>query len=731
MGYIEPQSCFRSGVNWGRIFAKTRADHLAVQYINRASDGAVMKDYYENKYLGQQALPPEGCPASMGDELIVKDGIVCKRFVRAQQSAITSDVELVLMTFGGKHFRRIVLLCCVTGFVQPQGCKTTLAEAHNYAASQLKGDLVNILLDVATRMKPGGNVLFSSYPHLIADVEYIIGNTGGDRFDARTAVRDLAAVIDQQQQDAINEANAIAVGRGGSAFALFFGRTKDVFAGHEPKPGILEDSENLWINDSSPVYLSEEWYHPNAIGHKKWAEAIANYVNGQIDGGGGSSTNTGANNIDLVFVIDATLSMSEEIADVRIAMADLTNLIANTSNSYRIAIVTYRDIEAVSGYPSKLNLDFTNDLIKIQAAIDGIELGDGGSTWPETTLSGLNTALGLQYRSGVTKMIIAVGDEPPLLEDGKEPVTGLTVEYIVKKCIELDPVQVMAVNVGVDGHMDNTAMNEITDGTSGSIIELGTGGVVQAIKTILEDVSRQPFAWFGDNIVATIGESLLFDASGSFDPFGLPITSYEWDFNGDNNFDETTTEPTIDYVYHQPFDGYVVLRVKSAAGAGVATAHVIINGAGSVPQLGPEHCEIDTVSGLPILEDADGKQLYCIADSNMWPIANKPGVFVIVKDNKPIIRSCMEVLSLPRIINLQPCDARNKMRITKRQVEIGDYTSACSTLHDMITLIGDTGDACVEMCRTMNPTPSPTSKPRKRQSKPFTKPKIKPTKRLK
>jgi hypothetical protein len=287
----------------------------------------------------------------------------------------------------------------------------------------------------------------------------------------------------------------------------------------------------------------------------------------------------------------------------------------------------------------------------------------------------------------------------------------------------------MAVDTG--DMKKGTALTKITEGTGGSIIVTGVAGVVPAIKSILEDVSRQPFAWFGEKIVAKVGEAVLFDASGSFDPFGLPITSYEWDFNGDKVFDATTTEHTFVYTYTGPFDDYATLRVKSAAGMGVATAHVIVNDDGSVPQLGPELCEIDAVSGLPILEDADGKQLYCLTDSSKWPTENKPGVIVIVKDNKPMIESCLDIFSMPSIVNLQPCGARKKMRITKRQVEIGDYSSACSTVHEMITLIGDTADACVEMCRNLNPTPLPTSKPRmKEPTKPITKPKIKPTKPL-
>lgn len=55
----------------------------------------------------------------------------------------------------------------------------------------------------------------------------------------------------------------------------------------------------------------------------------------------------------------------------------------------------------------------------------------------------------------------------------------------------------------------------------------------------------------------------------------------------------TTSDPTIVHTYIDPFDGYAILHVTSAAGKGVATAHVIVNDGGMVPQLGPELCEID------------------------------------------------------------------------------------------------------------------------------------------
>lgn len=187
-GYVEPQNCFSSSSNWGVHFAASQDDHIAVRYVNRASDGADVKHYFERKYLGKLTVPPGGCPASSGDELIVKDGAVYKQYVEAQLKEITSDVDMVLMTFGGKYFCRLVQQCFVTRFVSPNECKETLAEARAYAANQLKADLVNILLDVASRMKLGGMVLLSSYPHLVADVEYIIGDMVENKFDAQVAV---------------------------------------------------------------------------------------------------------------------------------------------------------------------------------------------------------------------------------------------------------------------------------------------------------------------------------------------------------------------------------------------------------------------------------------------------------------------------------------------------------------------------------------------------------------
>ena len=96
----------------------------------------------------------------------------------------------------------------------------------------------------------------------------------------------------------------------------------------------------------------------------------------------------------------------------------------------------------------------------------------------------------------------------------------------------------------------------------------------------------------------------------------------------------------------------------------------------------------------------------------MWPTENNPGIIVIVKDNTPMIRSCLDSFNLQKIVNLQPCDVRDMMRITERQVEIGaDYSAACRSLDKLINLMGISGVACTEMCQNLNPTTLPTSHP--------------------
>lgn len=63
-----------------------------------------------------------------------------------------------------------------------------------------------------------------------------------------------------------------------------------------------------------------------------------------------------------------------------------------------------------------------------------------------------------------------------------------------------------------------------------------------------------------------VHEPVTFDASTSEDPDG-PITSYEWDFNGDGIFEERADSPIIEHRFDHAGEYLVRLRVRDALGA--------------------------------------------------------------------------------------------------------------------------------------------------------------------
>jgi len=61
------------------------------------------------------------------------------------------------------------------------------------------------------------------------------------------------------------------------------------------------------------------------------------------------------------------------------------------------------------------------------------------------------------------------------------------------------------------------------------------------------------------------GSPITFDASQSYDPDG-EIVLYEWDWDNDGAYDESTTSPTITHTWHAEFSGTVTLRVTDNDG---------------------------------------------------------------------------------------------------------------------------------------------------------------------
>lgn len=167
--------------------------------------------------------------------------------------------------------------------------------------------------------------------------------------------------------------------------------------------------------------------------------------------------------------------------------------------------------------------------------------------------------------------------------DGK----SISAAQLVQKSKEIDPVQIFSLDMGTLN--SNGEMSSLALGTSGSVLRPGSDEVEKAILEVIEKTVDQPFAWIGESYVGMMGAPLTFDASGSYDPKGYILQKYEWDFEGDGIYDRTTTVPTVSKTYAAPFSGLVGMRVTSAGGiSSIATAQLLINEDGSVPQLTDE-----------------------------------------------------------------------------------------------------------------------------------------------
>lgn len=679
--YYGVSGCYRSPTNWGSQFAESLTDVFAVTYINRACSGGVVADILNERNMDDTSLKnfDGSCPSpEYPEEEFFKDTslLSCSRYIHPQIDAIDSSVDLVVMTMGGNDlgFDSIVKNCFVVGFRSPSGCREAV-DAANDGMADLETDLIATFAAIRGKLRPDAKIAYVSYPNLLQDVVYELVSWKGtileDRYDAGAKIRAFASLGDAHQIAAVEAANAAAE----EEYIVFYDGTKALFAGHEPNPSSEERNPDRWIYEFegsifSPLVSIKEWYHPNAIGHENWGAALSIF---ETFGAAPGAFDTNSD-IDIVFVVDTTGSMGGEIAQVRADLSSLVDQLATTTDSYRVAVVSYRDFSERTGwsgdYPFRVDQTFTNDLASIQAAIDSLT-AQGGGDWEETVFSGIQTAIELPWRPGITKIAIVIGDAPAL---SPEPISNLTAPQIVANSIAVDPVQVIGVDVGSLNY--NGALGQITDGTGGSILS-GTSDLTATISEILDQAANQPFAWIGQAYSGKIGQPIQFDASGSYDPSGLPITLYEWDFDGDGTFDLETIEPTATHIYDADFNNFVVLRVTGPGGTALASARTVVNVEGFVSQGDEAPCELDE-NGFSIIFDEENERFISCTPDNL-PEVDQEGVSEIVGD--PLDNALADLENA--IDGLSPPAFRNKYRVIKQAIKSGNVASACGSLQGM------------------------------------------------
>ncbi|SPT55043.1 Lipase precursor [Actinomyces bovis] len=557
----------------------------------------------------------------------------------SQISQLPEDTNVVMFTVGGNDvkFAEIVSQCFALGIRDPKSCRNNV-EAAQKGLSVVRDKTEQILNKIDARLPDGAQVILVGYPRLATDRKYIL-NEWGQSYDAGTNVRALSDQSRQVQSDLVRQWNASHPG----LKVTYIDGVVNAFDGHEPDPSAFSRNPHRWINEfletngrqgpdgttiSESSYEQMHWYHPNLIGHAQIAELIKNQVG--VPSPGNTDLGVTKGDIDIAFVIDSTGSMRDDVDAVRSRVHDIVTRVQKSASSYRFALVDYKDHPKYDSenYLAKTRLDFTSDGKALEDTLGTLtyEGGNIGNV-AASSHSGVMQALGLKWRDGVRKIVIVIGDAPPR---DPETETGYTSASVAKAAWEVDP----AVVYGIDtGGLSSAAFKDLVDRSGGTIAESASpDNVATLINQAIESELSKPFAWIQGPYVIKVGDSLTLDARGSYATSGT-ITSYEWDFDGDGTYDQTTTEAKVTHTFPSEMKGYLALRVTQTDGqTNVATTPIMVTDDEDSTPAASDNCP--TVYNYSQSDyDQDGIGDECDPEPG-YPQADKPGV-TETTDNQP------------------------------------------------------------------------------------------------
>ncbi|MBU8891988.1 MAG: VWA domain-containing protein [Bacteroidales bacterium] len=134
-------------------------------------------------------------------------------------------------------------------------------------------------------------------------------------------------------------------------------------------------------------------------------------------------------NTDLVFLIDNTASMVDDIYQVQQA---ISNIMAALPSGTRVGAAVYNDLnEDPYGWYDWEDL---TTIYSIPSEFINTISVYGGGDWPESVYDGIvNTVSDMSWTSGSKRIMIVIGDAPPLEGD----LTNYTLNDVIEECTSL------------------------------------------------------------------------------------------------------------------------------------------------------------------------------------------------------------------------------------------------------------------------------------------------------
>lgn len=614
----EPKKSYRSRNNW------------AQHYVNSLRSRGIATIFHNLAFSGSKT-----------DEVI-----------GGQIERLPQDSDLVMFSIGGNdgNFGKIAQDCFVLYLQNAINCKNSIESAENFIRSgELRTKTENVLNELEKRLPDKhAQIVLMGYPHLSIDDPNFLLTTCSKRsaqgcygtslsYPTATKVRQLADEMAATQEQLVREWNA---NNDGSRHTVHYvSSIRSDFAGHEPNPSAAAKNDYRWLNEfweteghlgdsgkteASLSFDMMEWYHPNKIGHQKMSEALDKTINPTTFA---REVKTSQAPVDVAIILDTSGGMLDNpqatLKKVEDAMASFTQ---NNSN-VRFALVTY------SGFPidglviwyggemPTIRSRFTSDVSAIERALGTITATPGGDNGEGVYSAMMEAFTRLDWRPGAQKKTVLIADAPPV---DPEQRTGYTKADVEQKAYELDPVEVYAFDT--NGWLETPELTDLTTRTGGQIVKVNNPQTApDAIAAAVEKANNKPFAWLDGPYNRAIGAPLTLDARGSYSKNGT-ITGYEWDLNGDGDFEVSSSSPTFEYTWHEAYSGLVGLRITDSTGAtSMATTKLDVSIDGDGVPDDTDNCP--TVYNYGQTDyDGDGIGDAC-DDTHGIPTERQPGVF--------------------------------------------------------------------------------------------------------
>jgi hypothetical protein len=225
------------------------------------------------------------------------------------------------------------------------------------------------------------------------------------------------------------------------------GARVQIFAGNRNGPVFdgqtMSDGRVLFLPQAAGAGRTEQFHAVISRGGEQAVAAVRLGAPEQTVALAGLADNTGPVSVDLVFLLDATGSMGDELDKLKGTIGGIATRIAQLPDSSppRFGLVAYRD--AGEAYVTRA-WDFTDNVGQFQANLANVTAEAGGDN-PEAVNAGLNDAIHLPGWTDNTdgrhlRLIVLVGDAPPHLDYGDTPAYPTLLQDAVRAGIKICPI---------------------------------------------------------------------------------------------------------------------------------------------------------------------------------------------------------------------------------------------------------------------------------------------------